>query len=247
MSEDALRQSLDPQRKTGPTPEREVLVHRRFALGVEAEGWRPERAKLKAFSGGGDLIDFQPKYMPQQSLPPSATIIIAANELPKLGLHDDAVLSRTLVIDFPRPSTLDPSIKGVFRDAAIDSQQARAMLARLVQYAKDNHPGTELTPPPAVEEAVWQARAEELGPLGEWLVTAVEKDPSSNVTMSQIWTAWASHCRQPVGDVVGGIAHRDLSSIVRAAFQLSPPQTVRPKGGSPGKGWKGLRLQERKE
>ena len=90
LSDDAM-QSQSKGRKNGPTPEREVLVKKRFALGVEAEGWSSNSARIKAFAGGGDAIDFQPKFQPEQTSPVRATIAIAANKTPFLGLNDAAV------------------------------------------------------------------------------------------------------------------------------------------------------------
>ena len=52
LSEDAM-QSRSKGWKHGPTPEREVLVKKRFAMGVESEGWRPDPANRV----GGGLED----------------------------------------------------------------------------------------------------------------------------------------------------------------------------------------------
>ena len=78
-------------------------MKKRFALGVEAEGWSSNSARIKAFAGGGDAIDFQPKFQPEQTSPVRATIAIASNKTPFLGLNDAAVLDRCLIgIPYPR-------------------------------------------------------------------------------------------------------------------------------------------------
>ena len=205
LSDDAM-QSQSKGRKNGPTPEREVLVKKRFALGVEAEGWSSNSARIKAFAGGGDAIDFQPKFQPEQTSPVRATIAIAANKTPFLGLNDAAVLGRCLIIPYPRPPVLDPEVKDAFaEDGNPDALAARAMLARLVRYAMDNPPLTPLEPPEAVVEAVREAQMKELGPFGRWLLPNVEEDPSQNVTIGQIWTSWAKQAGgDPDNEEIGG-------------------------------------------
>jgi hypothetical protein len=42
---------------------------------------------------------------------------------------------------------------------------------------------TELEPPEAVVEAVREAQMAELGPFGRWLLSAIEEDPSQNLTI----------------------------------------------------------------
>ena len=93
VSSDAIR----PQRyggKEGPTPERESLVTKRVVTAVEVERWNFDPGRLKAVSGGGDFISVQPKYKPERKALITATIVLAANELPRFGLTDAAVADR---------------------------------------------------------------------------------------------------------------------------------------------------------
>ena len=254
LSEDAM-QSRSKGWKHGPTPEREVLVKKRFALGVESEGWRPDPAKIKAFAGGGDAIDYQPKFQREQTSTVRATIAIAANKMPFLGLHDAAIRDRCLIIPYTCPPVLDSAVKDAFAEEGDpDSPAARAMLACLVRYAVDNPPGTEIKLPEAVVEAVREAQLAELGPFGRWLLSNVEEDLSQNVTIRQIWDAWARQAGGNFNDnndeimmiimEIGGFLREEVSEYVQQLYGMPPAKTVRPKGGgTPGKGWRGLRLR----
>ena len=259
LSEDAM-QSRSKGWKHGPTPEREVLVKKRFALGVESEGWRPDPAKIKAFAGGGDAIDYQPKFQREQTSTVRATIAIAANKMPFLGLHDAAIRDRCLIIPYTCPPVLDSAVKDAFAEEGDpDSPAARAMLACLVRYAVDNPPGTEIKLPEAVVEAVREAQLAELGPFGRWLLSNVEEDLSQNLTIRQIWDAWARQAGGNFNDddnnddnddnddnnaEIGGFLREEVSEYVQQLYGVPPAKTVRPKGGgTPGKGWRGLRLR----
>ena len=250
LSEDAM-QSRSKGWKHGPTPEREVLVKKRFAMGVESEGWRPDPAKIKAFAGGGDAIDYQPKFQREQTSTVRATIAIAANKMPFLGLHDAAIRDRCLIIPYTCPPVLDSAVKDAFAEEGDpDSPAARAMLACLVRYAVDNPPGTEIKLPEAVVEAVREAQLAELRPFGRWLLSNVEEDLSQNVTIRQIWDAWARQAGGNFNDnndndeEIGGFLREEVSEYVQQLYGMPAAKTVRPKsGGTPGKGWRGLRLR----
>ena len=111
----------------------------------------------------------------------------------------------------------------------------------------DNPPGTEIKLPEAVVEAVREAQLAELGSFGRWLLSNVEEDLSQNVTIRQIWDAWA---RQAGGNFngndeeIGGLLREEVSEYVQQLYGMPPAKTVRLKsGGTPGKGWRGLRLR----
>ena len=122
-------------------------------------------------------------------------------------------------------------------------------MACLVRYAVDNPPGTEIKLPEAVVEAVREAQLAELGSFGRWLLSNVEEDLSQNLTIRQIWDAWA---RQEGGNFndnndnnaeIGGLLREEVSEYVQQLYGMPPAKTVRLKsGGTPGKGWRGLRL-----
>ena len=94
-------------------------------------------------------------------------------------------------------------------------------------------------------------RVMKLGPFGRWLLSNVEEDLSQNVTIRQIWDAWARQAGGNFNDdnddnnaEIGGFLREEVSEYVQQLYGVPPAKTVRPKGGgTPGKGWRGLRLR----
>ena len=70
-------------------------------MATECSSWRFDPEKLKSYSGG-DFIPHQPKFQSEKTGAVRATMILAGNAVPELGLHDPAVVSRTRVIPYPR-------------------------------------------------------------------------------------------------------------------------------------------------
>ena len=127
VSEDLFR-STRHGGKTGPTPEREPLVQKRVVTAIECESWDFEPSRLKAFSGGMDRITVQPKYLAEYDAPITATILIAANDFPRLDLGDPALADRLRILSYPKPLKENPKIAEAVKN---DPAFAVAMLARL--------------------------------------------------------------------------------------------------------------------
>ena len=245
LSEDALRPTRGG--KIGPTPERRALVECRIASAVEVENWRIDYGRLKAFAGGGDWISYQPKYGAESKRKVRATILMAANEMPTLGLTDPAVHDRFRLIDYPQPFERNPAIKLAFEK---DPAAAAAMLALLVRYASKNPPGRDLPIPASVQRAIDTAADVEAGDFGAWLVTAIREDmhpERGRLTGNQVWEAWAEYRGSDASTgEVGGISRRDVPRLVKRRFSLGNVVSMRI-DGTMVKGWRGVRLATQAE
>ncbi len=221
FSSDALRQERG--QKIGPTPERRALIEQRIVIGSEAEDWKISPAKLKTFSGGGDVIPYQPKYQPERSATVRATIILIANRLPRLGLWDKAVVDRFRVIPYERPETRDPTIKGAFREEG-NTQAAQAMLAKLIRFASMAPPGVELHVPPSVEAKIKECIGEEKGTFGVWLDAVVEKgDIYDRVSTAELWERWAEYNEEINSNSkeIGGVSRLVASKALKDKLQVN--------------------------
>ena len=245
LSEDALRPTRGG--KIGPTPERRALVECRIASAVEVENWRIDYGRLKAFAGGGDWISYQPKYGAESKRKVRATILMAANEMPTLGLTDPAVHDRFRLIDYPQPRDRNPKIKLAFEK---DPAAAVAMLALLVKHASRNSPGRDLPIPASVQQAIDAAADAEAGDFGAWLATAIREDAHperGRLTGNQVWEAWVEYRGgDPGTPEVGGVSRRDVPRLVKRRFSLGNVVSMRI-DGTMVKGWRGVRLATQEE
>ena len=246
ISEDLVRLTRKQAGKAGPTPERESLVTCRLVHAVEAGNWSFDVEKLKAFAGSYlDSIAYQPKYESERMAPIRATIFIAANEHPRsLDLLDQGFADRYREIPYPVPSVREAWVGEAF--AGDDPAAARAMLAKLGEYAWRYKPGVEPVPPAEVETAIAERIAEAQGPIGQWLASALVRDDYVGISTAAVWTAWAAYNEtDPKTDPIADVWRNSLPRRVRAAFHVSP-QTIRYEGRV-AKGWKGLRLRTERD
>ena len=245
MSEDALRRPPS-KHKTGPTPERQVLVESRFALGEEAAGWEIGYERLKAHAGGEPFIPYQPKYGPERTVRVQATIILSANHMPRLGLDDEATADRLGVVNYVRPDKLDPSVKKAFDSG----DAAEAMLALLVKTAKANPPVSDtIAVPESVREEIRDAIAAELSEFHIWLRGAVQQCPKADGRISTgiVWQAWAAHQgKSPDLDEINGQRRAGVAGAFRKAMSAPGAKHIRVPPGSDtvARGWLGYRLAD---
>ena len=240
VSEDLLR-GMSKQNKTGPTEERRALVEGLFALAEEAADWMVSTERLKTYSGGAPEVTFQAKYGKEITLAVTATIILSANVMPKLGLVDPAQQNRFRLIKYTKPEVLNPKMKEAFDPQTGDPQAATAMLALLVALAKENPPGHEIPIPDVVQQDIDEAIEAERSPFQVWLSGAVAPG-DGNLHVKTIWNGWACHnSQQPDADEILGQKRSSVASVFRRQFHASGAVNVRV-GTQQGRGWKGYRL-----
>ena len=241
VSEDLLR-GMSKQNKTGPTEERRALVECRIVLAEESSDWAISVERLKAFSGGVPEITYQPKHKKEVTRPVTATILLSANRMPRVGLDDEAQVDRFRYIAYTPPGEKDPKLKAAFSPETIDPKAAEGMLALLVKLARENPPGRDIPIPPVVQADIREAVEAERTAFQEWLVKAVHRTRGANITTGLLWDAWVSHNDQDdTRDPIGGQRRDDVSKAFRQCFSAEAPKSVRA-GGKVGKGWRGFDL-----
>ena len=238
ISEDLFRPTRGG--KIGATPERESLVTTRIVTAVEAEKWVFDPGRLKAMAGSFlDMISIQPKYEAERKAVIRATILIAANDYPRLDLVDPQVVSRLRIVPYPRPQKLDPRIGQAITS---EPEAAKAMLARLIGAARSNRPGNGIELPGAVT-AVIKAQVEVVrGPFGVWIDNTIVLQDDGRLTTAKLWEAWAENCGVDASaDDIDGIKRRGLARRVRLAHGINVT-TIR-EGSHSVRGWYGIRLK----
>ena len=92
FSHDLVRPETDSKRKSGPSPERAMLHGPRIGIAHESASWDIDKEKLKAVTSGGlDMISYQPKYMGEIEMRPTATFIdrMQSAQLSRIVLYID--------------------------------------------------------------------------------------------------------------------------------------------------------------
>ena len=244
ISEDLLR-GMSKQHKTGPTEERRALVESRIVLAEEASDWNISIERLKAYSGGAPEVTYQPKYGKETTRPASATIIMSANRMPKVdldevGLNSAGEVDRLRYIKYTAPGEKDPKLKAAFSPQTIDPKAAEAMLALLIQMARENPPGKEIEIPPVVLADILGAVEAGRSAFRTWLVKAVRPHQTRgvNLTTAMLWESWAAfNEKDAIADqTIGGLRRDDVSKAFRQCFNVPVPKSVRA-GGKVGQGW----------
>ena len=237
ISSDLLRPTRGG--RVGTTPERESLVSCRIVTGAEVENWRIDPAQLKACSGEGDRVPVQPKFKPERTAVPTATMVFIGNAIPVLSSSDPAVADRIRVVEYPTPPQPDPRIKDAFVN---DSGAAVAFLALLVRYAKLNPSGADIPIPTEVTDAIGRAIAAEETAFDRWLDSNTVRDEAGRISSALIWAAWADyHGVSPNSAEIADVARRDVPPSFRRRVGAGPVGSVRV-DGRVVQGWAGYRL-----
>ena len=250
LSSDALRRRNSKDRE-GATPENKALIYGAFAIASEIKDWALGWDTLKARTGG-DRLAYRPPYGRETiTMPVSATIIAAANEVPPLNLQEYAMRSRAIIVHYPKPPSPDPTIKAAFKEAAdanADTQAARAALALLIKAASENPPSSEIPIPQAIADAIAETADAELTDFERWLAGAVVKTRRGEdlLVFGMVWEAWAArNGEDPKGKDVSGIDRTHAQRLFKRAFQLRGGRLMYVNFGGKayrGNGWEGLRL-----
>ena len=241
LSEDVFR--AGDRNRTGPTEERRPLVEARLAVAEEVSEWKVATDVLKSFSGGAaSWITFQPKYGREYNRRVTATILLTANKMPGLGLVDPALAARFKIVRYTRPEEPDPAL----RDAVLEPQAAKAMLALLVRLAVENPPGKDLDAPPVVVADSEQEIRDTMSPFQRWLQAAVHVGRSAHVSSGLIWRRWAVHNEHSQdADEIGGQKKVNVGKAFKNLFQPSPAtRTWDSETEKQVRGWWGYSLRD---
>lgn len=228
LPEAALRRTRMDAR--GPTPEREPFATKRLLSAEETAGWSIDKEKAKAASGGPQPWAYQPKYMPEMVGRLRATMWMASNDqVPRFGLTDKQMLRRLVVIPYVKPEELDESVMDAFAKGG-DSRAAQAMLARLIEAASRNKPGTGMPLPDVIREASERAAEDERSDFEQFLAERVELCEGSSFAFDNLWRTWAVfnkyELEAALPDEIGGIKKRSAQRVLTE--HVSPTRADKP-------------------
>ena len=244
--------AVTPQRggrgASQPTPDMEtVMPPCRVAFSPEVENLKPDRARLKALTGG-DLQSWRPLYGHPRSGVPTVTLWLLGNKPPQgLGLTDEAMLERVRAVPYPEvpEKERDPGLVEAFHGASGDAQKRRqALAAKLVRLVAGLEPGVPPEAPLEVREANNALRDTDLGPVGCWLRDNVTVGDTGDVLASAaLKTAiWDAFDVPEDADRVEGLTWQKTVELLRELHGLGPAEKQSLPGGKRDRGWRGLKL-----
>ena len=243
FSHDLIRPESDQRRKSGPSPERAMLAGPRIGIAHETKTWDIDNEKLKTItSGGADLVPFQAKYMAEVSVRPTATLLLFANDVPKMQLWAPSMFVRLVAIPLVHPGetdrTLKPSVKA-------DPAVAKAVLARLVRAAYENPPPDPIAKPPMVRAFEDRLREDSLDAVTAFCFEHLDYAPyTDKLSLEDIWAAFCKVHKVPASsDSAAGYLRQGFGLHIQEAMELSYKVTKHRFGDTSKRGFRGLRFK----
>ena len=237
---DAIKQT-DGNRRAGLEPEKKPFADYRIVYTDELQGVRIDTGRAKQLWGFGNVTlrePYQPKAITRRLI---AHCFLLSNSLPQFRLSDAAVVRRLRII--PMQPIPESDREEGFADRMQEQSQREALLALLVQAARDNP--TQPKDPREVMDAMEAARTNEIGQVGAWLEEHVVRDRNGFLGSRDVW----DRLRMELGgaaweqmDRVDGMTHRRVISLLGDLFDY--PVLVRQTDkGKTRRGWAGIRLR----
>ena len=240
FSYDLIRPEHDTHRKSGPSPERAMLHGPRIGIAHESASWDLDKEKLKALTSSGlDMISFQPKYMGEIEIRPTASLYFVANSLPRMDKWTPSLFVRLTAIPFTRPDHIDHTLKA---RVLADKDIAKAVLARLVRAAREYPPPHPLEKPPTIRAFEDELRKSSLDSVTKFCFEHLAHAPKNEKLFLR--EIWAAYCKVTNLDHPESSPQRGFGVSVRDAMELPYPAHSVRKGEKSEKGWKGLRLNK---
>ena len=239
---------MKQRREGGPTPEVQPAVERRLLISEECAGWKIDAERFKLVTGGGNAsIPVEPKFEAQQSLPVTASLILMANQPPRLP-KDDALLKRLRYVELRKPPNVNKDLRDLHKtDPTFVPHVLRRLIREAATFAPTGSaPGLsdlDITQYPEMETITRAKIADLLGALYTWVRGAVLQQEGGNLGREILWGAWARvHGETPEADKIEGETQESLRAVM---FQLynTRMSTVRVSAGVV-KGWRGLVLKD---
>lgn len=245
--------ALSPNKDgAAPSPELGKLMGgARLGFAPELESQRTQAARLKKLTGG-DAMAHRDLYGPVRNSVATATLVMVGNDMPAAGFGaagDPAFAERLRVVPVGAvsASARRPNMVGLFEDD--DDPEARyrrqAIVARLVAGCAKTEPGAPPAPPPEVVTETQDRLQQDIGDLGAWLQTAVERAAEGRLLTRHLFQAAeaAGVAGGPRGATPATVTKmaRNLHSLPAAKKGQRAPKLNGP-GSDQGAGWPGWRL-----
>ena len=224
----------------------EVVAPRRLALVAEAGNALMHAERVKAISGA-DRMNWRPLHGEPRSSRVTATLVLGANDMPRLDGADAALMGRVVVLPYPLvpEARIIPDLGDAF--GRPDARKLRqALVARLVAAGAtcaDRPPA----PPQSVADFTKAQIDNLLGDAGAWALENVVHCSGRNLHSERLWRV----AQEALGEAdrsgrVGGLTRAQLSRLVSAQIASGPTRKVRDadNGGAPRQGWRNLTIAQ---
>ena len=198
-----------------------LAAPRRIAILAEANSAVFNAERLKTIAGA-DTLRWRGLHQAERDSRVTATVLMYANDLPRLDAADAALMERMVVVPY---ESVRAELKRENMLTAFEGGTARAVLARQTLVALIVAAGVGLDGKPArplqVEQAIEAARQALLGDLGMWLDEAVKEAPGHNLSTQAAWQAWCNENGQAFDSkAVNGYGRRQFTKAVSGILSV---------------------------
>ena len=237
VNEDAFTRKRGNSQGLSPSM-RALIAPRRLAILEEANRVIANTERLKAISGDG-TVRWRDLYKSEREDRVTATVLMAANEMPPLDAADSALRERMRVLPYPSipKGKRDHSMRYIF---ANDGTARQALVAKIVAAAAalgDAPPQV----PRVVKDYTDEAIAELIGDAGVWALENLAQAEGAKLHTETLWDAVVEEFGDPNQyGVTGGTTRRKLVRLVSGHYGKT---TKVRSGGKVRSGWKGLKLR----
>jgi len=237
VNEDAFTRKRNNSQGLSPSM-RALIAPRRLAILEEANRVIADTERLKAISGDG-TVRWRDLYKSEREDRVTATVLMAANELPQLDATDSALRARMRVLPYPpiHESSRDHSMRYIFANDTTARQALVAMIIAAGTTLDDTPP----QPPQVVQDFTSEAVAELIGDAGVWVLENLVREEGSKLHTQTLWEAVVEEFGEPNKyGVSGGTTRRKLVRLVSGHYGNT---TKVRSGGKVRRGWNGLELR----
>ena len=237
VNEDAFTRKRGNSQGLSPSM-RALIAPRRLAILEEANRVIADTERLKAISGDG-TVRWRDLYKSEREDRVTATVLMAANELPPLDATDSALRERMRVLPYPSipRGKRDHSMRNIFANDATARQALVASIINAGIKLGDEPPQV----PRVVKDYTNEAIAELIGDAGVWVIDRLAQVEGAKLHTETIWDAVVAEFGEPNNyGVTGGTTRRKLVRLVSGHYGKT---TKVRSGGKARSGWNGLELR----
>ena len=218
-----------------------LIAPKRLAFLPEANKSLYDPERLKAISGA-DRVTWRPLYRSERTDQVTATVLMAANHLPRLDGTDQALMDRMRVLPYPPVPALERDVDMINAFAGNSEIAIRARQSLIVAIVAAGMGLSEPpTPPPAVIEATQDALNDLIGEAGLWIRENVIEQAGGQLSTTGLWQALQA-AFETEDKVVGGLTRQGAVKLVSSLYGKTRHVRDPRRGGKAGRGWKDVGL-----
>lgn len=230
---------------TGLSPNiRALVAPRRLAFLPEANKAVYQTERLKSVAGA-DMVNWRGLNKEERSERVTATLLMAANELPMLDGSDAALMERMVVLPYPtlpRANRRGDFLTAFSSNTPLAIHARQKLVASLVAAGMclDDKP----EPPKSVVAYTKEARDNLLGDAGAWLAeNIVAGSATDRLSSRRVWEALCDAFSKPHDSkIVADLSRRQCTKLISGTHAQRTKKLRDSVSGEVGRGWVGLKI-----